>query len=152
MSFHSRLTYAAQTGRITALCCCGGSGDTPGSTGTAASPWSSGTTVASGSSSGSLHLWRPEYTTRQGGVPDKYTGGWVRGAGCGAARVLWEGGSVWWSVGGPTGALAAAVAAWGDLTALQCRRSRAVARTRGLIRPIRPHADPRRPALLAFLS
>ncbi|GFR49900.1 hypothetical protein Agub_g12005, partial [Astrephomene gubernaculifera] len=81
VSFHSRLTYAAQSGRITALCCCGGPADTPSggtaaasSSSSAAAPWSSGTTVCSGSSSGSLHLWRPEYTTRQGGVPDKYTG------------------------------------------------------------------------------
>ncbi|GLI69871.1 hypothetical protein VaNZ11_014588, partial [Volvox africanus] len=76
VSFLSRLTYAAQTGRITALCCCGGAWDAPGSGGggSGSSPWSSGTTVASGSSSGSIHLWRPEYTTRQGGVPDKYTG------------------------------------------------------------------------------
>ncbi|KAG2443160.1 hypothetical protein HYH02_009570 [Chlamydomonas schloesseri] len=80
VSFHSRLTYAAQSGRITALCCCGGPGDAPGSAGPGPGPgggsssYSSGTTVASGSSSGSLHLWRPEYTTRQAGLPDKYTG------------------------------------------------------------------------------
>jgi hypothetical protein len=32
--------------------------------------------VASGSSTGSIHVWRVEYTTRAGGsAADKYTGG-----------------------------------------------------------------------------
>ena len=30
--------------------------------------------VASASSSGSLHVWRVEYTSRSGGAPDRYTG------------------------------------------------------------------------------
>lgn len=33
-----------------------------------------GQTMASGSSNGSLHVWRVEYTTRPGGNPDRYTG------------------------------------------------------------------------------
>ncbi len=30
--------------------------------------------VASASSSGSVHVWRVEYTSRSGGAPDRYTG------------------------------------------------------------------------------
>ena len=33
-----------------------------------------GQSIASGSSDGSVHLWRVEYVTRTGGMPDKYTG------------------------------------------------------------------------------
>ena len=33
-----------------------------------------GQTIASGSSNGSVHVWRVEYVTRSGGLPDKYTG------------------------------------------------------------------------------
>lgn len=45
--------------------------------------------VASGSSTGSIHVWRVEYTTRAGGsAPDKYTGG-VRGAA--GDHVIWLG-------------------------------------------------------------
>ena len=29
--------------------------------------------MATGSSNGSLHVWRVEYTTRPGGNPDRYT-------------------------------------------------------------------------------
>ena len=29
--------------------------------------------IASGSSNGSVHVWRVEYVTRTGGMPDKYT-------------------------------------------------------------------------------
>lgn len=58
VSFASRLTYAGQSGRITSVCAVldGGS-------------------VASASSSGSLHVWRVEYTSKPGGwAPDKYRG------------------------------------------------------------------------------
>lgn len=58
VSFHSRLTYAGQSGRILAV-----------------APCQDGQSVASGSGSGSVHVWRVEYTTRAGGIaPDKYTG------------------------------------------------------------------------------
>ena len=30
--------------------------------------------MASGSSNGSVHVWRVEYVTRSGNMPDKYTG------------------------------------------------------------------------------
>jgi hypothetical protein len=33
-----------------------------------------GQSVASASSSGSVHAWRVEYTSRSGGAPDRYTG------------------------------------------------------------------------------
>lgn len=33
-----------------------------------------GQSIASGSSNGSVHLWRVEFVTRSGGMPDKYTG------------------------------------------------------------------------------
>ena len=33
-----------------------------------------GQSVASGSSNGSIHVWRVEYTARAGGAPDRYTG------------------------------------------------------------------------------
>lgn len=33
-----------------------------------------GQSVASGSSAGSIHIWRVEYTSRVGGAPDRYTG------------------------------------------------------------------------------
>lgn len=33
-----------------------------------------GQSIVSGSSNGSVHLWRVEYVTRSGGMPDKYTG------------------------------------------------------------------------------
>lgn len=33
-----------------------------------------GQSIASGSSNGSVHLWRVEYVTPPGGMPDKYTG------------------------------------------------------------------------------
>ncbi len=92
VSFASRLTYAGQSGRITALCCCGAAADEgaaaaklppgepggfPAASGAGAAASGSclaGHTVASGSSSGSIHLWRPEYTAKQGGYPDRYTG------------------------------------------------------------------------------
>jgi phosphoinositide-3-kinase regulatory subunit 4 len=58
VSFASRLTYAGQSGRITGLC-----------------PVLDGSSVASGSASGSLHVWRVEYTSKPGGwAPDKYRG------------------------------------------------------------------------------
>lgn len=58
MSFASRLTYAGQSGRITSVC-----------------PVLDGASVASASSSGSLHVWRVEYTSKPGGwAPDKYRG------------------------------------------------------------------------------
>ena len=33
-----------------------------------------GQSMASGSSNGSVHVWRVDYVTRAGGMPDKYTG------------------------------------------------------------------------------
>ena len=33
-----------------------------------------GQSIASGSSNGSVHVWRVEYVTCSGGMPDKYTG------------------------------------------------------------------------------
>lgn len=58
VSFSSRLTYAGQSGRITSVC-----------------PVLDGASVASASSSGSLHVWRVEYATKPGGMaPDKYHG------------------------------------------------------------------------------
>lgn len=58
VSFASRLTYAGQSGRITGVC---GVLD--------------GASVASASASGSLHVWRVEYTCKPGGwAPDKYRG------------------------------------------------------------------------------
>lgn len=33
-----------------------------------------GQSIASGSSNGSVHVWRVEYVTRSGGLPEKYTG------------------------------------------------------------------------------
>lgn len=65
VTFASRLTYAGQSGRITGLC-----------------PVLDGSSVASGSSSGSLHVWRVEYTSKPGGwAPDKYRGKGVTEAG-----------------------------------------------------------------------
>jgi hypothetical protein len=65
VSFASRLTYAGQSGRITGVCAV-----------------LDGASVASASSSGSLHVWRVEYTGKPGGwAPDKYRGG--SRAGCG---------------------------------------------------------------------
>lgn len=58
VSFASRLTYAGQSGRITGLCAV-----------------LDGASVASASSSGSLHVWRVEYSSKPGGwAPDKYRG------------------------------------------------------------------------------
>lgn len=58
VSFASRLTYAGQSGRITGVC-----------------PVLDGASVASASSSGSLHVWRVEYISKAGGwAPDKYRG------------------------------------------------------------------------------
>lgn len=58
VSFASRLTYAGQSGRITGL-----------------APVFDGASVASGSASGSLHVWRVEYSSKPGGwAPDKYRG------------------------------------------------------------------------------
>jgi phosphoinositide-3-kinase regulatory subunit 4 len=58
VSFASRLTYAGQSGRITSVC-----------------PVLDGASVASASSSGSLHVWRVEYSSKPGGwAPDKYRG------------------------------------------------------------------------------
>lgn len=57
VSFRSRLTYTAQAGRITALAAC-----------------QDGQTMASGSSAGSIHVWRVEYAARAGGAPERYTG------------------------------------------------------------------------------
>lgn len=81
VSFASRLTYAGQSGRITGVCAV-----------------LDGASVASTSSSGSLHVWRVEYTGKPGGwAPDKYRG--VSGQGCGhrsgllQATVLSMGGS-----------------------------------------------------------
>ncbi len=56
-TFHSRLTYAAQPGAITALCAA-----------------EDDRSLASASASGSVHVWRVEYTLRASGLPDKYTG------------------------------------------------------------------------------
>ncbi len=74
VSFHSRLTYKAHSGRVTALCCLaagGAGGDASGGGGPGRDA-----TVASASSTGSLHLWRPELVSRAPGAPpDKYTGG-----------------------------------------------------------------------------
>ncbi len=58
VSFASRLTYAGQSGRITSVCAV-----------------LDGASAASASSSGSLHVWRVEYTSKPGGwAPDKYRG------------------------------------------------------------------------------
>lgn len=58
VSFASRLTYAGQSGRIMGLC-----------------PVLDGSSVASGSSSGSLHVWHVDYSSKPGGwAPDKYRG------------------------------------------------------------------------------
>ncbi|DBB16182.1 TPA: hypothetical protein ACH3X3_015178 [Trebouxia sp. C0006] len=57
VSFKSRLTYASQGGK--ALCC---------------TACQDGQSMASGSSNGSVHVWRVEYVTRSGNMPDKYTG------------------------------------------------------------------------------
>ncbi|GAB4818761.1 hypothetical protein N2152v2_005807 [Parachlorella kessleri] len=58
VSFRSRLTYAGQGGRIAAVAAC-----------------HDGQSIASGSSNGSIHVWRVEYTCRgAGGAPDRYTG------------------------------------------------------------------------------
>lgn len=70
VSFQSRLTYAAQPGRITAV-----------------SAVEDDSSVASASAAGSIHVWRVEYTTRPrprggtgggggtgGAAPDRYTG------------------------------------------------------------------------------
>lgn len=55
VSFQSRLTYAAQSGRITAVTAC-----------------DDDASVASCSSSGSIHVWRVEYATKAGSkAPDK---------------------------------------------------------------------------------
>lgn len=62
VSFASRLTYAGQSGRITSVC-----------------PVLDGASVASASSSGSLHVWRVEYTSKPGGwAPDKYRGAVIK--------------------------------------------------------------------------
>jgi phosphoinositide-3-kinase, regulatory subunit 4 len=59
VSFRSRLTYAGQSGAITAVA---GVED--------------GASAASASATGSLHVWRVDYTSRPGGgAPDKFTGG-----------------------------------------------------------------------------
>ncbi|KAG1658241.1 hypothetical protein FOA52_008501 [Chlamydomonas sp. UWO 241] len=59
VSFASRLTYAAQPGRLTSVAAV-----------------EDDQSVASASSQGSLHVWRVEYTVRarSGGAPDTYTG------------------------------------------------------------------------------
>ncbi|KAI3438322.1 hypothetical protein D9Q98_000756 [Chlorella vulgaris] len=57
VSFRSRLTYSAQSGRITCLAACQDS-----------------QSMASGSAAGSIHVWRVEYAARAGGTPDRYTG------------------------------------------------------------------------------
>ncbi|EFN54741.1 hypothetical protein CHLNCDRAFT_134632 [Chlorella variabilis] len=57
VSFRSRLTYTAQTGRITSVTACQDS-----------------QSVASGSADGSIHVWRVEYAARAGGAPERYTG------------------------------------------------------------------------------
>lgn len=58
VSFQSRLTYAAQSGRITCV-----------------SPCEDDQSIASGSASGSIHVWRVEYVARPGSsAPDQYTG------------------------------------------------------------------------------
>eukprot|EP00884_Botryococcus_braunii_P002633 jgi/Botrbrau1/12370/Bobra.0239s0019.1 len=57
VTFASRLTYAGQSGRILSCCACE---DNQG--------------VASGSSNGSLHVWRVEYTCTTHGAPDQYRG------------------------------------------------------------------------------
>ena len=54
--FSSRAMYA-QGGKILACAACEDS-----------------QSVASASSSGSVHVWRVEYTSRSGGAPDRYTG------------------------------------------------------------------------------
>lgn len=71
MSFASRLTYAGQSGRITSVCAV-----------------LDGASVASASSSGSLHVWRVEYTSKPGGwAPDKYRGAVTEAArGCACSR------------------------------------------------------------------
>ncbi len=59
VSFRSRLTYTGQSGAITAVA---GVED--------------GQSAASASASGSIHVWRVDYTCKSGGsAPDKYTGG-----------------------------------------------------------------------------
>eukprot|EP00873_Tetraselmis_striata_P002336 jgi/Tetstr1/422600/TSEL_013406.t2 len=57
VSFRSRLTYAKQGGKIMSVAFC-----------------EEGQSVASVSSSGSLHVWRVEYSSRAQGIPDRYTG------------------------------------------------------------------------------
>ncbi|KAL3131972.1 hypothetical protein ABBQ38_007667 [Trebouxia sp. C0009 RCD-2024] len=80
VSFKSRLTYTAQEGKITSCTAC-----------------EDGQSIASGSSNGSVHLWRVEYVTPPGGMPDKYTGfqssGGVGGGG-GAVMALQNWGAV----------------------------------------------------------
>lgn len=55
--FRSRVTHSSQSGRILACTTC-----------------DDGQSMATGSSDGSLHVWRVEYSTRPGGSPDSYTG------------------------------------------------------------------------------
>jgi hypothetical protein len=58
VSFHSRLTYGGQAGRITCVAAV-----------------EDGATIASGSAAGSIHVWRVQTTARlPGGPPDRYTG------------------------------------------------------------------------------
>lgn len=54
---HTHITGLCAGGRITAVTCCDDS-----------------QSVASGSSDGSLHVWRVEHTCRAAGAPDRYTG------------------------------------------------------------------------------
>lgn len=65
MSFHSRLTYAAQGGRITAVAAV-----------------EDEASVASGSGAGSLHVWRVEVVAGRAGAGDRYTGGCRVMGGC----------------------------------------------------------------------
>lgn len=57
VSFRSRVTYAAQGGCILACTACDQDHQ-----------------VASGSSNGSVHVWRVEYVPRVGGGAERYTG------------------------------------------------------------------------------
>lgn len=57
VSFRSRLTYTAQSGRITSVAACQDS-----------------QSIASGSAAGSIHVWRVEYAGRAGAAPERYTG------------------------------------------------------------------------------
>ena len=57
MSSRHRNNVFLAGGRITAVTCCDDS-----------------QSVASGSSDGSLHVWRVEHTCRAAGAPDRYTG------------------------------------------------------------------------------